>query len=105
MRALVDRVFGRNSLKRGTIYVVWGMMILIVVRVFVYVSPEHVSNYERLVEGIFWPLVFLLAGIFGIQIAPDMLNRRSETTRIQTPGQTIETTRSTEPPAKPGSPE
>lgn len=109
MKWLLDMIFGsRSTLKRETVIVCWGLMILIVVRVYVYIPPEHIRGYEYLISGIFWPVVILLGAIFGFQLAPMMSRQQAQetVTRVETPGQTVETTTKqtpapTPPPADP----
>lgn len=94
VKFLMDRLFGRGAtLKRETVVLCWFLLGFIVVEVFAFVPPEHVRSYEYLVSGLFWPIIVLLAAIFGIQLVPSMGGGKSEeTTRISTPTQTIETT-------------
>lgn len=73
MRALLDWCFGKGAtLKRETVIVCWAIMLIMVVRVFVYVAPGDVKNFEFMISGILWPIVALLAAIFGIQLAPQI---------------------------------
>lgn len=107
MKRLLDLVFGSQAtLKRETVFMCWAWLTFIVVEVFAFVPPEHVRQYEYLISGVFWPIVLLLAAIFGIQLAPSLGSGKTEsTTRVETAGQTVETTVTKEPPAGAAMPE
>ncbi|RWX72612.1 hypothetical protein [Mesorhizobium sp. M2A.F.Ca.ET.039.01.1.1] len=100
MRQVLDRLFGRGAtLKRETIVFCWAWMTFIIIRVFAYTPAEHVEGYVGLISGVFWPIVALLAAIFGIQLAPNLGGRSETTTTMQTPEATIETKTTTAPAA------
>lgn len=99
MRGILAHFFGaEGTLKRETIVICWLWISFMIVRVFAFVPPEHVRNYEALLSSVLWPTMLLMAAIFGIQLGGGILGRGSqETTTVSTPSQTIKTEVVTEP--------
>lgn len=88
MKAILDRVFGnRSTLKRETVILCWIWISAMLYQTLFGIPPEHIRNYDTVIEGLIWPILALLAAIFGLQLVPMMSNRTTtETVTVATPG-------------------
>lgn len=69
MLAAFHKLVGtEGTLKRETVVVSWALLFFVVVRLYVFTDPTQVHNFEGVTSTVFWALILLDAGIFGVQV-------------------------------------